>query len=194
MLWITWAWGAEGGAGLFVEAGAEAVMNDPFHQVAGLQVGAGVAWLPWLRTGVAGGVYPDLGSTSYKPVTRQIIEQNNVVPDLSPILARGLLRATVLPVRVESDGLTGTVGAEIGVGAVFTRDDLELLDKEDDPDALAVERQWHAATSFGAVGELRGRVHGLTLRVERTSYVETVEDVDEHKRPIWVNVMWTWRP
>lgn len=176
------------------EVGAASVVNDPFQRVYGPQLGLGMEWTPWLRTEAAVGWYPDLGVTNYKPLTRQIIEDNNVSPDLSPILSRGVARATLVPFKVDAPGLKGSIGAEIGIGAVLTNDNLDIIGQENDAEALATETEFHAATSFGMVGELRGANHGVVLRLERTSYVETVSGIEERKNPTWVNVMWTWRP
>jgi hypothetical protein len=174
--------------------GAEAWTQDPFVNLAGLRLGAELRPLPWLGIAAEGTVYPDWGDSQLKTLTTQLIDTLALVPDISRPRQRvqGVLRLT--PFASTSNRPDGTVWTRSlslhgGLGTVHTRDDLDLLQATDSPEAQATANQWHPTTVLGLSGELRGPRWGARLRFERQAWTEEVWSlVDENKDPLWLGV------
>ena len=124
---------------------------------------------------------PDLGDADWKPVTKQLIEENNVSPDISKLTYFGSATFLFSPIY----GKVAVVGREIinfdifasfGMGMTRTSESLEALDAEANNErAVLTQHQMHPTTNFG--GGLR-IIFGenLALRVDGRSmvYIETV--------------------
>lgn len=168
--------------------GAELTVNDPFVSTRGSHLGVDVALWPWLRIGVAGGLYPSLGEADWTGMTAQIVDYN-ISPDISRMVWRGAGQATLLPLRQSVGDRERLLGVVVGMGAVHTEDDLAMLQAEDDPHAIATARQIHPITHVGLIGEVWWGDWGGRLRMERSSYTEVVfETVQESKVPAWVGI------
>ena len=124
---------------------------------------------------------PDLGDTDWKPLTKQLIEENSVSPDISKLTYFGSATFLFSPVY----GKVAVVGRRIinfdifaafGMGVTRTSDDLEALDTEATDDrAVATQHQMHPTTNFG--GGARIIFDGnLAFRIEGRSlvYIEAV--------------------
>jgi hypothetical protein len=191
---LLWVCSAHAAPSVLVGAGVEGSTNDPFARKVGARVAFGVEWRPWLQTRAVAVAYPTTGELAYTQLTRQIVNQNQVFPDLSLPTARGQIAAAFPALRARSGGVNGSVGPEIGVGVVYTVDQLALIGKEGEASALATAREWHPTVSVGLVGEIGGRAHGIEVRAERSSYVETVDGFDERKGDLWLGLAWVWHP
>jgi outer membrane beta-barrel protein len=157
------------------------VTNDPF--INRYLLGASVAhhFTEVFAVELVSSFSPDFGRGDWKPITEQLVEENQVSPDISKILFYGNLnfqfspiygKVSVLGRRIVNFDLFGT----FGTGLVYTRDDLEALQAEDDPDAIATQAQYHPTTNFG--GGFRIILNeNLAIRLEGRSmiYVETVK-------------------
>lgn len=130
---------------------------------------------------VTGTFSPTFGTLDYKPVTEQIINENQVTPDISRIqfYVTGNFQFSPIYGKV-AVGANRIVNFDVfglfGTGVVNTRDDLVALQKEADPAAIATESQFHPTLNFG--GGIRvifsesfaARVEGRGL-----SYIEVLE-------------------
>lgn len=157
------------------------VTNDPF--INRYLVGAAFAYhvTEIFAFEVTGTFSPSFGTADYKPVTEQIINENQVTPDISRIqfYAAGNFQFSPIYGKV-SVGANRIINFDIfgafGTGVVNTRDDLVALQKEQDPAAIATESQFHPTLNFG--GGIRvifsesfaTRVEGRGL-----SYIEVLE-------------------
>ena len=66
-------------------------------------------------------------------------------------------------------------GLHAGVGVVFTRDDLQALQAENDPTALQTQEQRHPTAISGLHAEVRtDYVVGLRVKYENVRYIEVV--------------------
>ncbi|MEC8193143.1 MAG: outer membrane beta-barrel domain-containing protein [Myxococcota bacterium] len=124
---------------------------------------------------------PDLGDADWKPVTKQLIEENNVSPDISKLTVFGSATFLFSPIY----GKVAVVGREIinfdlfgafGMGMVRTGESLEALDAEQNNErAVLTQYQMHPTTNFGGGARI---IFGenLALRVDGRSmvYIETV--------------------
>jgi hypothetical protein len=82
-------------------------------------------------------------------------------PFLRPLLLGGTLTARPNPVSM---------------GVVRTLDDLEALDKVDDPDAIATANQLHPSLHAGVIGRvLFGRNVGWYVDLRNLAFIEVVE-------------------
>jgi len=193
------------GAALAVEGsvgiGLEGTWNDPFVNTVGARLSAELSPFPWLRAGVAGGVYPLAGEQSWTDLTRQLHDQHNLAVELSHMLGRGMGEVTWVPLRTTSDGPRGrweeSLGLTVGLGGVLTQDDHETLGVTQGTNQSydTHAREWHPASVLGVVGEVRCERWGVRLRMERLRYVEVVLDiVQEEKAPLWVGAEYAWYP
>ncbi len=161
--------------GIGLHAGADWVVNDPFIKRRGLHVGLEYAPVPVFSAGILLAGYPDLGQADWKPLTTQLVEENQVSPDLSRVMARGELVARFTPIRREGEHIATNVGLHVGFGAVRTKDDLTAMQAENDPVALSTQIELHPTLLYGLTAELRtDYVVGLRVRAEHLLYVETV--------------------
>jgi outer membrane beta-barrel protein len=124
---------------------------------------------------------PDLGDLDLKAVTKEIIANNGVTPDISKINFYSTVNVQFSPIygklaAGESRIIAFDIFGLFGTGVVNTLDDLVALQKEDDPAAQATANQFHPALSYG--GGLRVLLNqSFALRVEGRglSYIEVVE-------------------
>jgi len=130
---------------------------------------------------LAGSFSPDFGEADWKPITDQIINENQVTPDISKIQYFGTVQFQYSPIY----GKVALMGRNIimfdifgafGTGVVNTRDDLEALQKEDDPRAQATSVQMHPTLNYGG-GARVVFSPGFALRLEGRglSYIEVLE-------------------
>jgi outer membrane beta-barrel protein len=156
------------------------VTNDPFlHRYL---LGAGFTYHPTEVLGIefSGTWSPDLGTIDYKAVTKEIIANVQVTPDISRIYGYGTANLTFSPIYGKL-----AVGAEriiafdifglFGTGVVATKDDLVALGATQDDAALASQSQVHPALSYG--GGLRVVLsESVAVRLEGRglSFVEVI--------------------
>ncbi len=154
------------------------VANDPFLSiyVAGVDFGYHVTEVFGVE--VAATYAPIVAR---KPITDQIIEKNQVTPDISEIQFFGNVNFQYSPiygkVAVFDDGIIMfDVYGAFGTGFVNTKDDLEALQAVGEEPAVATESQFHPTLNYG--GGIRVVFNqGLALRVEARglSYIEVLE-------------------
>ncbi|HJN74354.1 MAG TPA: hypothetical protein QGF58_10525 [Myxococcota bacterium] len=158
-----------------VWVGYDHVVNDPFLRRRGLHVGAGFAPGELVSFELSGGFYPDLGVLDWTPLTKQLVDEVHVSPDISKVIARGDLGVRIDPLSRRWKFIEARSGAHAGVGMVYTRDDLEALQAQNDPVALSTETQVHPAATVGLHAELKtDYVVGLRVKSESVRYIETV--------------------
>jgi outer membrane beta-barrel protein len=157
------------------------VTNDPFinRYLFGASVGHHVTEI--FAVELQGGFSPDLGTTDWKPITHQLVENNQVSPDISKIVLYGHANFQFSPIY----GKVAVMGRSLvnfdvyggfGAGFVQTHDDLEALQATQDERALATAVQFHPTTTFG--GGIRIIFNqNLAARLEGRSlvYVETIQ-------------------
>lgn len=157
------------------------VANDPFlnRYIVGTGINYNLTEIFAIEANVD--FSPDLGDADWKPVTKQLIEENHVSPDISKLTYFGSATFLFSPIY----GKVAVVGREIinfdifgsfGMGVTRTSESLEALDAEQDNErAVLTQHQMHPTTNFG--GGLR-IIFGenLALRVDGRSmiYIETV--------------------
>jgi len=155
------------------------VTNDPFLNR--YIVGAGFGYHATEIFEIEGnfGFSPNLGEADWKPLTSQLVNNNHVSPDLSPLTVFGNATFVYAPiygkVAVGQRIIPFDIFGAFGMGVVLTNDDLEALQQEDDEEAIATANQTHPTTNFG--GGLRVVLgESLALRIEGRSlvYIETV--------------------
>ncbi len=155
------------------------VTNDPFlnRYIVGASFGYHATEIFEIEANV--GFSPNLDEADWKPLTSQLVNNNHVSPDLSPLTFFGNATFVYSPiygkVAVGHRIIPFDIFGAFGMGAVLTSDDLAALQQEDDPYAQATANQTHPTTNFG--GGLRVVfAESIALRVEGRSlvYIETV--------------------
>ena len=157
------------------------VANDPFlsRYIVGASVGYNVTEI--FAVELSGDFSPDLGSADWKPLTRQLVDENHVSPDISKLTFFGAATFQFSPIYgkvaiVGRDIINFDIFGNFGMGATRTADDLEALQKVDDPRAQATQFQVHPTTNFG--GGVRVIFsQNIAARFEGRSlvYIETVD-------------------
>ena len=155
------------------------VTNDPFLNRYIVGVGFGYHATEVFEVEANFGFSPNLGEADWKPLTSQLVNNNHVSPDLSPLTVFGNATFVYAPiygkVAVGQRIIPFDIFGAFGMGMVLTNDDLEALQQEDDEYAIATANQTHPTTNFG--GGLRVILgESLALRIEGRSlvYIETV--------------------
>jgi hypothetical protein len=156
--------------------GAVGLVNDPFQKQAGLTA------TTTLRVASAAGVhlgvlyFPDRGENAWRPLTRQLVEENNVSPDLSVLRYAVTAGLALEPVYLSGPRGAFSLGVRVGGAAVNTEDDLSALGAEDDPRAQITQLQRHGATYRQVYVDLSPSRDGWAIRLqsERLVFVETV--------------------
>lgn len=156
------------------------VTNDPFlnRYIAGVRLGYHITEIFAIEGEFS--YAPDLGSRDWKPLTDQLVEENNVSPDISKLTLITNATFQFSPIYGKVALGNGNIihfdiyGA-FGMGITQTRDDLEALQAVGDPVALATEVQLQPTTNFG--GGVRVSFNEtVALRIDGRSlvYIETV--------------------
>ena len=124
---------------------------------------------------------PDFGTGDYKPITEQIITNNEVTPDISKIEFYASANFQFSPIYGKvAVGKGKIINFDIygvfGTGVVNTKDDLEALQAVGEEQAALTERQFHPTLTFGGGTRVvfsesfAARVEGRGL-----SFVEVIE-------------------
>jgi outer membrane beta-barrel protein len=156
------------------------VANDPFlnRYIVGSGIGYHLTEIFAIEANID--FSPDLGTADWKPLTKQLVEENHVSPDISKLTFFGNVSFQFSPIY----GKAALMGRNIinfdiygafGMGATRTADDLEALQAQEDPRAIATQIQVHPTTNYGGGARIIFN-ENLALRVEARSmlYIETV--------------------
>lgn len=157
------------------------VTNDPFINRYLLNVA--IAYHPTEVFGVEGSITfsPNLGEGDWKAVTKQIITENGVTPDISKIqlYADGNFQFSPIYGKVAlgpSRIIAFDVFGVFGTGAVQTLDDLKALGKTTDELAIATESQWHPSLNYGGgIRVIFSESFAARLEGRGLSYIEVIE-------------------
>ena len=90
---------AHAGPQLGLALGGEVSANDPFVVRRGPSLGAELRPIPVLGVGLAAAWYPDLGQADWTALTRRLVFEQSVTPDLSRMLGRQQLALSAYPFR-----------------------------------------------------------------------------------------------
>ena len=174
-------------AGVEAGGGVSGGVDDPFLNQRG--VGGFASWASneWVALGVQAAFYPDLGDLDWTNLTKQLVEENHVSPDISKMKATGMGIADITPVRTRVGTSETTIGFRAGLGLTQTQDDLDALNKDpDDPQAAATAVQLQVSMLYGIHGTAypgAGTI-GVRIGIERITWVETVNSTTlEMKSP-----------
>jgi outer membrane beta-barrel protein len=157
------------------------ITNDPFIRriLFGMNVGYHITEIFQLE--LQGSFSPDFNEGDWKAVTRQILSDNQVSPEISRMMGHATVNFNFSPLY----GKVATLGRNsiifdiyltAGAGVAFTEDDIELIQKVGDPLAEATKSQVHPTISFG--GGLRvafTKTFGLRFEVRSISYINALE-------------------
>lgn len=177
--------------------GYDYTSNDPFVRRRGLHVGGGVAVNGVVSFDLSFHGYPDLGEADWTPLTRQLVNEMRISPDISKIVRRTDMVVRVAPLSRRWEWVEVRTGLHGGVGLVYTVDDLEALQAQDDPQAMSTESQRHPSAIMGVHAEVRtDYVVGLRVKLESLRYTEVVNGTTletKNNRMVGMEVT-TWFP
>lgn len=156
------------------------VSNDKY--VRRLIVGAGAAYHVTEVFGVEldGGFAPDLGQSDWTGLTQQLVNENQVSPGISKLLAYGTLSMQYSPMYGKiALGRDSIINLDFfglfGPGIAFTVDDEEANNVEDDIAFLNTQSQAHPTINlgFGARAVFNNTI-ALRVEVRNQSYIEVI--------------------
>jgi outer membrane beta-barrel protein len=157
------------------------VTNDPFINRYFVSLALAYHVTEIFGIELAGAYSPDFGRGDWKSVTKQIVDENQVTPDISKIQFYGSACFQFSPIY----GKVAIMGRNIimfdvfgvfGTGMVNTKDDLDALQKPDAEIAKNTEVQFHPTLNFG--GGIRisfNPTFSLRFEGRGMSYVEVLE-------------------
>lgn len=157
------------------------VTNDPFIRRVMFGAHVGYHATEIFEIELMGGFSPDLKEGDYKAVTKQILTANQVSPEISRMMGYALANANISPFygKVATFGRNSIIFdfyGTFGAGIVYTVDDLEVTQQDQDEKALATERQVHPAISFGGgIRVMFGRTGGIRFEVRDISYIGVLQ-------------------
>jgi len=159
-----------------VSAGAGAVTNDPFLRRRLLSVGYESRPEERVSFGFDLQFSPDLGQKDWKPITKQLVEENHVSPDISKITYAGRMALTVFPVQHSEPSFLIRAGFGTSAGLVHTSDDLQALDVgKADERAVRTQHQVHPCLGAALTAEVwRADGYGIRMRRDLMIFIETV--------------------
>lgn len=174
-------------AELRLSGGLEGDVGDPFVSYAGARMAAEGVAMGWFGGGIALAAYPDLGEAQYRSLTTALLP--TAAPDISLLRAMGAGYGLVSPLRGRMGDLDTSLGLVAGVAAVYTHDDLALIQMDDDEAFVATEDEWHPASLVGLRGAATYRRVGGQLRLERVAWQESfASEVQERRIALFVGV------
>lgn len=168
-----------------VGLGAGLVTNDPFinryivrldgtyhfTEVAAIQIGAGFS--------------PNLGRGDWKGITKQIVLNNSVTPDISKIQFYGDVTLQYAPIygKLAAPGnkiINFDIFGLIGSGIVQTADDLDALGCDlEDPACTDSASQIHSTLNYGGgIRVVFGKNIALRVEGRGISYIEVIESTN----------------
>jgi outer membrane beta-barrel protein len=155
------------------------VTNDPFINRYLFGVGGAYHITEIFALEANLGYAPNLGQADWKPLTKQLVEENKVSPDISKLTMFSNVGFQFSPIygKVAINGsriVNFDIFAAFGLGTTLTQDDLEALG-DDSLEAQATANQWHPTTNIG--GGARVVFNDMiAFRVEGRSmvYIETI--------------------
>jgi outer membrane beta-barrel protein len=155
------------------------VTNDPFINRYLFGVGGAYHLTEIFALEANIGYAPNLGQADWKPLTKQLVEENKVSPDISKLTMFTNFGFQFSPIygKVAINGsriVNFDIFAAFGLGTTLTQDDLEALG-DDSPEAQATANQWHPTTNIG--GGARVVFNDMiAFRIEGRSmvYIETI--------------------
>ncbi|MCP4809890.1 MAG: outer membrane beta-barrel domain-containing protein [Proteobacteria bacterium] len=156
------------------------VTNDPFLNRYIISLRGGYHITEIFAIEVEAAISPDLGEADWKPLTKQLVNENHVSPDISKLLFASNATFQFSPIygKVALRGnniINFDIYGAFGMGVVRTKDDLKALQAEGDPIAEQTKIQTHPTTNFG--GGVRIVFNEfVAVRVDGRSlvYIETV--------------------
>ncbi|MEZ4234858.1 MAG: outer membrane beta-barrel domain-containing protein [Myxococcota bacterium] len=157
------------------------VTNDPFVNRYLLNVGIGYHITEIFAVEASGYLSPDLGTGDYKAITHQIIEENDVTPDISKIQFFGSIAFQFSPIYGKiAVGAHRIIGFDLyalaGTGIVNTLDDLAALQKVGEPEAEATKSQFHPTLNYGGGARvIFGKSFAVRIEGRGLSYIEVLE-------------------
>jgi outer membrane beta-barrel protein len=157
------------------------VTNDPFVNRYLINLGLGYHITEIFAVEVSAYLAPDFGDADYKPITNQIIAQNNVTPDISKIQFFGTGTFQFSPIYGKiAVGQNQIINFDLfglfGTGIVNTRDDLEALQKEGEPKAEATRSQNHPTLNYGGgVRVIFSKTFAARIEGRGLSYIEVLD-------------------
>lgn len=164
------------GAERVVSAGAGAVTNDPFLRRRLLSVGYESRPEERVSFGADLQFSPELGDSDWKPITKQLIEENHVSPDISKINYAGRMALTVFPVQHREPSFMTKVGFGTSAGLVQTSESMGALDTgQSDERAASTLHQLHPCFGAAFTAEVwRDDGFGIRMRRDLIMFIETV--------------------
>jgi hypothetical protein len=160
-----------------VTVGVGTLTNDPFVYRHAVTVGAQYRPQAHVAFGVDVRYFPDLGESDWKGLTKQLVEENHVSPDISKMMYSGTVNLGLFPLSTTKERFVveSRVGVLVSVGVVRTSDDLEALDTTSGDDRAEVtQHQMHPCGGASIVGDFWWGKNGLRLRRELINYIEVV--------------------
>jgi hypothetical protein len=150
------------------------LVGDPFVRQFGVQATVAIPRAAHYGAMLGTGVYFNHGESSWKPLTKQLVEENKISPDISTLVFSGYGALYVEPAHFSQGEFSSAVGAYAGIGFAATEDDLVALG-DDSPEARATAEQIHPAGVFGLYADLQFSSSGrLRFRAHNVAYVEAI--------------------
>jgi outer membrane beta-barrel protein len=157
------------------------VTNDPF--INRYLIGAAFAYHVTEIFGVevSGTFSPTFGDLDRKAITTQIIEENQVTPDISRIqfYVNGNFQFSPIYGKVAIGSgkiIVFDLFGVFGTGVVNTNDDLVALQKTEDPAAIATQVQFHPTLNFGGgIRVIFSETFAFRIEGRGLSYIEVLE-------------------
>jgi hypothetical protein len=154
--------------------GIQHMANDPFLKQTGIDVVVDYRPQPHVVFEAKFAYMPDLAEGSWTGLTKQLVDENHISPDISTIQYSGMMSARIIAIEGQTEQFKTNIGMQCGIGLVQTADDLEALQAIDDPRAQATQIQMHTAATASIVGEAWRDDLGIQLAWDLVSYIETI--------------------
>jgi hypothetical protein len=122
---------------------------------------------------------PDFGEADWTSLTKQIVEENNVSPDISKRMLDASLSLTILLTELADDEKRIPLYGYCGIGISKTVDDLAALQAEGDIRAESTAVQIHPEGKWGLYIQptLKNSAMAVRLKGGSSTYIETVNGV-----------------
>jgi outer membrane beta-barrel protein len=157
------------------------VSNDPFINRYIFGANAGYHFTEVLSAELAGSFSPDFGQGDWKPITRQIIDNNKVSPDISKVIWVLNATAQFAPIygklAVNKSIIIFDIYGIFGMGVTGTQDDLEAIQcagVEGTPCVLTASQQHFTTTVGGGFRVALTDTFATRIEGRSLSFIETL--------------------
>ena len=167
------------------EVGVSFIANDPFIRQKSISLAYGGSLSNHVVYQLNANYFLDLGSADYTPVSRFLMDNLSVAPDMSKLDWNTFLSVGIEPLNFSFDNIRSCFGVMIGAGVIQTKDDMDSVQAdEEDVRFLSTQIQTHPLAVWTMYSSINFENWGISFHFDAYNYLEGILGAyTENKNP-----------